>query len=119
MALKTILTDEDPALHKVCRPVEKFDGRLHDLLDDLKETLRTGHILRLQQGECSSVAGFVWSDILTNLERTSDHCSNVAGCIIDMSRHELHLHESQREFRNTSEDYRQNYLRYRSKYALT
>ena len=39
MALKTILTDEDPALHKVCRPVEKFDGRLHDLLDDLKETL--------------------------------------------------------------------------------
>lgn len=39
MALRTILTDEDPALHKVCRPVEKFDDRLHDLLDDLKETL--------------------------------------------------------------------------------
>ena len=92
---------------------------LEQVIDDLKETLRTGHILRLQQGECSSVAGFVWSDILTNLERTSDHCSNVAGCIIDMSHHELHLHESQREFRNTSEDYRQNYLRYRSKYALT
>ncbi len=92
---------------------------LEQVIDDLKETLRTGHILRLQQGECSSVAGFVWSDILTNLERTSDHCSNVAGCIIDMSHHELHLHESQREFRNTSEDYRQNYLRYRSKYALS
>ena len=92
---------------------------LEQVIDDLTETLRTGHILRLQQGECSNVAGFVWSDILTNLERTSDHCSNVAGCIIDMSHHELHLHESQREFRNTSEDYRQNYLRYRSKYALT
>lgn len=92
---------------------------LEQVIDDLKETLRTGHILRLQQGECSSVAGFVWSDILTNLERTSDHCSNVAGCIIDMSHHELHLHESQREFRNTSEDYRQNYLRYRNKYALS
>lgn len=92
---------------------------LEQVIDDLKETLRTGHILRLQQGECSSVAGFVWSDILTNLERTSDHCSNVAGCIIDMSHHELHLHESQREFRNTSKDYRQNYLRYRSKYALS
>lgn len=92
---------------------------LEQVIDDLKETLRTGHILRLQQGECSSVAGFVWSDILTNLERTSDHCSNVAGCIIDMSRHELHLHESQREFRNTSEDYRQNYLCYRNKYALS
>ena len=39
MALRKILTDEDPALHKVCRPVTQFDKRLHDLLDDLKETL--------------------------------------------------------------------------------
>ncbi len=39
MALRTILTDEDPALAKVCRPVTRFDQRLHDLLDDLKETL--------------------------------------------------------------------------------
>ena len=39
MALRTILTDGDPALHKVCRPVTQFDGKLHDLLDDLKETL--------------------------------------------------------------------------------
>lgn len=39
MALRTILTDNDPSLHKTCRPVTNFDGRLHDLLDDLKETL--------------------------------------------------------------------------------
>ncbi|MBD8991150.1 MAG: peptide deformylase [Clostridiales bacterium] len=39
MGLRKILTDKDPALHKVCRPVEKFDGRLHKLLDDMKETL--------------------------------------------------------------------------------
>ena len=39
MGLRKILTDKDPALHKVCRPVEKFDGRLHRLLDDMKETL--------------------------------------------------------------------------------
>ena len=39
MALRTILTDGDPALHKACRPVTNFDQRLHDLLDDLKETL--------------------------------------------------------------------------------
>ena len=39
MGLRKILTDKDPALHKVCRPVEKFDGRLHRLLDDIKETL--------------------------------------------------------------------------------
>ena len=39
MGLRKILTDKDPALHKVCKPVEKFDGRLHRLLDDMKETL--------------------------------------------------------------------------------
>ena len=39
MALRKILTDSDPALHKVCRPVTNFDQRLWDLLDDLKETL--------------------------------------------------------------------------------
>ena len=39
MGLRKILTDEEPALHKVCRPVEKFDWRLHKLLNDMKETL--------------------------------------------------------------------------------
>lgn len=39
MGLRKILTDKEPALHKVCKPVEKFDGRLHRLLDDMQETL--------------------------------------------------------------------------------
>lgn len=39
MGLRKILTDKDPALHKVCRPVEKFDKRLHKLLDDMAQTL--------------------------------------------------------------------------------
>ena len=39
MGLRKILTVKDPALHKVCRPVDKFDGRLHKLLDDMKQTL--------------------------------------------------------------------------------
>ena len=39
MGLRKILTDKDPALHKVCKPVEKFDWRLHKLLDDMRDTL--------------------------------------------------------------------------------
>ncbi|MCI7146769.1 MAG: Na/Pi cotransporter family protein, partial [Firmicutes bacterium] len=58
---------------------------LEQVIDGLKEQMRTRHILRLQQGECSIDAGFVWSDLLTNLERTSDHCSNIAGCVLDMA----------------------------------
>ncbi len=40
MAIRSILTDEDPVLHKVCKPVEKFDERLWQLLDDMAETLQ-------------------------------------------------------------------------------
>jgi peptide deformylase len=43
MGLRNILTDKDPSLHKVCRPVEKFDGRLHKLLDDMVETMQDAH----------------------------------------------------------------------------
>ena len=43
MGLRKILTDKDPSLHKVSRPVEKFDGRLHKLLDDMVETMQDAH----------------------------------------------------------------------------
>ena len=69
---------------------------LEEVIDDLKEALRTRHSVRLSQGNCSIETGFVWSDLLTNLERISDHCSNVAGCIIDTAHHNLNLHESTR-----------------------
>ena len=43
MGLRKILTDKEPSLHKVCRPVEKFDGKLHKLLDDMVETMLDAH----------------------------------------------------------------------------
>ena len=43
MGLRKILTDKEPSLHKICRPVEKFDGRLHKLLDDMVETMKDAH----------------------------------------------------------------------------
>ena len=58
---------------------------LEEVIDTLKVQLRANHIIRMQKGECSIEAGFVWADIITNLERVSDHCSNIAGCIIEMS----------------------------------
>ncbi len=91
---------------------------LEQAIDKLKEQLRTNHIRRLQQGECSIDAGFVWSDLLTGMERTSDHCSNIAGCVIDLSQHNMNLHESLRELRNTSEDFRQDYKAYCAKYTI-
>ena len=90
---------------------------LEQVIDDLKEKLRINHIRRLQQGDCSIDAGFVWTDLLTNIERTSDHCSNIAGTIIDIADHRMNLHESLREF-NHSPEFKVKYDEYKEKYSL-
>ncbi len=91
---------------------------LEQVIDRLKEQMRMRHILRLQQGLCSIDAGFIWSDLLTDLERTADHCSNIAGCVIDASHHNLNLHESLRTFRDDSREYQEGFQRYLGKYSL-
>ena len=80
---------------------------LEQVIDGLKEQMRTRHILRLQQGQCSIETGFVWCDLLTDLERTSDHCSNIAGCVIDAAQHDLNLHETLCSVRHSDGTYRQ------------
>ena len=92
---------------------------LEQVINQLKEQLRTNHILRMQKGECSIDAGFAWSDLLTDLERTADHCSNIAGCVIDIAHDNMNLHQSLREFRNHSEDFRERFNEYQQKYALS
>ncbi len=91
---------------------------LEQVIDQLKEQLRTNHILRLQQGGCTIDVGFIWSDLLTDLERTSDHCSNIAGCIMDMAHHNMNLHASLREIRNDSQTYRRQFQLFAQKYTL-
>ena len=90
---------------------------LEQVVDDLKDELRTRHILRMKKGECSVEAGFVWSDLLTNLERASDHCSNVALCVLDLKKHTLSAHETQHERKDVPE-FAEHYRRYSEKYAL-
>lgn len=68
--------ENDLALAATVEPLEQ-------VVDQVKEEMRTRHILRLQRGECSVEAGFVWNDLLTDLERVSDHCSNIAVCVIE------------------------------------
>ena len=91
---------------------------LEQIVDELKETLRTRHILRLQKGECSVDAGFVWSDLLTNLERVADHCSNISGCVLDTVGHTMNIHQNQRLLRNSGEDFGQELHELRVKYKI-
>ena len=82
---------------------------LEQVIDALKEQMRTRHILRMQQGQCSIETGFVWCDLLTDLERTSDHCSNIAGCVIDAAQHNLNLHETLHNMHHSDEEYRRRF----------
>ena len=91
---------------------------LEQVVDDLKDELRTRHILRMKKGECSIEAGFVWSDLLTNLERASDHCSNVAGCVMDIARHQLSLHDTLRREKNGDGDFDAQYDAYAAEFSL-
>lgn len=91
---------------------------LEQIIDDLKEELRTRHSIRLSQGNCSIETGFVWSDLLTNLERVSDHCSNVAGCIIDTANHNLNLHESTRAIHESDAFFKEQFNLYKEQYKL-
>ncbi len=91
---------------------------LSAVVDSLKEELRMHHILRLQQGECSIEAGFVWTDILTDMKRVSDHSSNIAGCVLDMMHHRMNLHESLRAWRADADEFKQEYDYYARRFAL-
>ena len=91
---------------------------LEQVIDGLKEKLRNGHINRLKQGMCSIEAGFVWADLIANLERTSDHCSNIAACVIDASENNMNVHQSIRDMKYNSEYFRTKFAYYTEKYSI-
>lgn len=111
LAYDSFVSGDVQAAHQV-EPLEQ-------VIDDLKEEMRTRHIRRMQQGSCGIEAGFIWSDLLTNLERVSDHCSNIACCMIEGADHNLHRHEVLQSIRGSGEIFDREYSSYRQKYALT
>ena len=91
---------------------------LEQVIDHQKTVLRNRHIARLKQGECSVEAGFIWSDLLTDLERTSDHCSNIAVSIIDAHWHNMNAHQSLRRMKEGDSIFFERLEQYSRKYAM-
>jgi len=92
---------------------------LEQVVDELRDKIRLNHILRLQKSECTIEHGFVLSDMLTSLERVSDHCSNIAGCVIEISQNEaLDMHRYLNSVKYAGEEFDRKYSEYRKKYAL-
>ena len=106
------LTKEDVELAMRVEPLEQ-------VIDQLKRKIKNGHISRLRQGDCTMELGFILSDLLTNYERISDHCSNIAVCFIEIGNESFGSHEYLSNLRNNGEsDFTEMFEAYKEKYVI-
>lgn len=91
---------------------------LEQVIDALTSDIRGNHIDRLLSGDCTMQMGFVLSDLLTNYERVSDHCSNVAAAIIEVEHNSFDVHRYLNEVKDGDGDFKALYDAYAVKYAL-
>lgn len=100
--------------YKLAKKVEP----LEEIIDELNQELKSRHVSRLREGKCTIEQGFILSDVITSLERISDHCSNIAVCIAQIAEGSYETHsylnamksEDNVSFQKTMEETRQYYL---------
>ncbi len=90
---------------------------LEEVIDELKVELRANHIDRVKRRQCSIEAGFIWSDLLTNLERVGDHCNNIATEIIDDLNYDNRYFHKTKRHASDDEGYDVMYRDYSLKYG--
>ena len=101
-----------PAVAKQVEPLE-------EIIDNLTVQLKARHVTRLQRGECTTLLGFVFSDLITSLERIADHCSNIAISIIQSGTNSYEAHIYLDRLRASDDrGFREMYSRYQQKYQL-
>lgn len=92
---------------------------LEQVVDNLQNLLKKRHVSRLRKKECTIEMGFVLSDILTNLERVSDHCSNIAICMIEIAHESFDTHGYIQELKlNHDKEFDENVQKLSRKYML-
>ena len=92
---------------------------IEQIVDELRDKIRLNHVMRLQKSECTIELGFVLSDLLTNFERVSDHCSNIASCIIEISEYNaLDMHKYLAAVKQGSAVFEEKCQEYREKYTI-
>jgi phosphate:Na+ symporter len=105
-------TTEDYELAKQIEPLEQ-------VIDKIVNELKLRHIKRLRDGKCTIELGFIFSDLLTDIERVSDHCSNIAVCMIETNEESFETHEYLNELRHSDEgSFKKDYKAYKAKYVL-
>lgn len=128
-ALKEISTVETAITEIVNMTVDSFikdDDELsshieplEEVIDNLKKQLKAKHISRLQKGECTIELGFIFTDLLTNFERISDHCSNVAVYTMQLSGEKLDTHKYLNKIKHSAVgNFVDDYNMYENKYKV-
>lgn len=111
MSIQSFLNG-DVALAKEVEPLE-------DVIDSLRAELKNRHIERLREGICTIELGFILQDLLTNFERVSDHCSNIAVCLIQIQENSLDTHEYINELKRLDKsEFMDEFNNYKAKYVL-
>ena len=106
------LTEENMEKAAMIEPLEQ-------VIDRLKRKIKAGHIDRLRQGDCTVEMGFVLSDLLTNYERISDHCSNIGVCMIEINNDTFETHEYLSHIKSgEGTEFVEMYENYKLKYSL-
>lgn len=92
---------------------------LEQVIDDLISEIKNRHVERLREGICTIELGILLSDLLTNFARISDHCSNIAACIIQIKQSSMNRHKYLNKVKNSSQpEYVSEYEFYSNKYLL-
>ncbi len=104
--------NEDTKLAELVEPLE-------EVIDQISDEVKDRHIKRLRKGKCTIELGFVLSDITTNLERVSDHCSNVAVCLLQVREDSYETHEYLDALKESNDiNFKGKVLAYKEKYML-
>lgn len=118
-AIKEIVTKTmDSFVNSDIKTAHKVEP-LEEVIDELKAELKIRHIRRLREGRCTIELGFILQDLITNYERISDHCSNIAVCVIEIDKAAFDTHEYLHEIKTGSDsDFVRYFQEYENKYVL-
>ena len=123
--LNTLLQAIDEILTMTVTAYERNDTDLaarveplEEVIDQLIAKMKDQHIRRLQQGACTIEKGFIFSDILNNCERISDHCSNIAVAVIEVEHDSFDAHRYLQGVKYGNHEFNLIFQEYAAKYAM-
>ena len=103
--------DDDKELALTVEPLE-------EVIDVINDKLKSRHVKRLRNGQCTIELGFILSDITNNFERIADHCSNIAVCELQMEGDDFESHDYLGKMKTDDESYKTKYNEYLAEYTL-